>query len=101
MNGVVFYVSLGLIAWSIFGRRVGLIATGFAIALAFAIGLSRIYLGYHYLTDVAGGFLAGMAWLLIVLATFRIRPNVWEWRTRRGGGRRATKRGAKTGRAVR
>lgn len=79
MNGVVFYVSLALILWSVFGRRVGLISLGVAVALAFGIGVSRIYLGYHYLTDVVGGWLAGIAWLLVVGAAFRIRPKVWRW----------------------
>ena len=81
MNGIVFYVGLALIIWSVFGRRVGLLATVAAAVLAFGIGVSRIYLGYHYLTDVVGGFLAGIAWLLIVGAAFRARPKVWEWQT--------------------
>lgn len=79
MNGVVFYVSLALIVWSIFGRRVGVVATTAAVLLAGAIGISRIYLGYHYLTDVVGGWLAGIAWLLVVGAAFRARPQVWSW----------------------
>jgi undecaprenyl-diphosphatase len=79
MNGVVFYVGLALVAWSIAGRRIGLPATVAAVILALGIGTSRIYLGYHYFTDVVGGFLAGTAWLLIVGAAFRARPKVWEW----------------------
>jgi membrane-associated phospholipid phosphatase len=85
MNGVVDYIGLALIAWSIFGRRVGLIAMGAAVLLAFGIGVSRIYLGYHYLTDVVGGFVAGIAWLLIVGAAFRARPNFWKWRSETAG----------------
>ena len=81
MNGVVFYVGLALIIWSVFGRRVGVLATIVGTLLALGIGVSRIYLGYHYLTDVVGGFLAGIAWLLIVGAAFRARPKVWEWQT--------------------
>lgn len=83
MNGVVFYVGLALIAWSIFGRRVGVAAVALAAVLALAIGTSRIYLGYHYFTDVVGGWLTGVAWLLIVVAAFRVRPNVWPWRSAR------------------
>ncbi len=81
MNGVVFYVGLALIAWSIFGRRVGLASVVAAALLALGIGTSRIYLGYHYFTDVLGGFLAGIAWLIIVGAAFRARPKLWEWRS--------------------
>ena len=32
------------------------------------IGLSRIMLGVHYVTDVAGGFLVGGFWLLVAFA---------------------------------
>jgi undecaprenyl-diphosphatase len=79
MNGVVFYIAIALIVWSIAGRRLGSIALAIAIALALGIGLSRIYLGYHYLTDVVGGLLAGTAWLLVLGAGFRARPTLWPW----------------------
>ena len=79
MNAVIFYVALALIIWSIFGRRIGLTALAVAIVLAFGVGVSRIYLGYHYLTDVLGAFLAGASWLLIVGTAFRARPTWWSW----------------------
>ena len=79
MNGVAFYVSIALILWSVFGRRVGLVSTIAAAILAIGIGVSRIYLGFHYLTDVVGGWLAGIVWLLVVGAAFRARPNIWPW----------------------
>jgi undecaprenyl-diphosphatase len=37
------------------------------ICLVVLIGLSRIYLGVHYPSDVAAGFLAGIFWLLTVV----------------------------------
>jgi undecaprenyl-diphosphatase len=40
----------------------------FAIVVILAIGLSRMYLGVHYPSDVVGGFLVGLAWLLFVIA---------------------------------
>lgn len=79
MNAVVFYVALSLILWSVFGRRVGLIAFAVAVVLALGVGVTRIYLGYHYLTDVVGALLAGTAWLLVVGAAFRARPKWWRW----------------------
>jgi undecaprenyl-diphosphatase len=87
MNGVAFYVAIALIFWSVFGRKVGIVSLIFASVLAFGIGVSRIYLGYHYLTDVVGGWLAGITWLLIVGAVFRLRPGYWQWgRTRAARG---------------
>ena len=82
MNAIIFYVALALIVWSVFGRKIGVAALIGAIVLALAVGVSRIYLGYHYLTDVVGGLLAGIAWLLVVGAAFNARPGWWHW----GGG---------------
>ena len=82
MNSVAFYVALAVIVWSIRGRRAGLIATAVAIGLAVLVGISRIYLGYHYFTDVIGGFLAGISWVLICVAAFRAPPLARFWRGR-------------------
>jgi undecaprenyl-diphosphatase len=37
-----------------------------AIALILLVGISRIYLGVHYPTDVIGGFAAGIIWVTAV-----------------------------------
>lgn len=79
MSSVTFYVGIALILWSVFGKKVGRIATITAAVLAFGIGVSRIYLGFHYLTDVVGGWLTGLMWLMIVGAVFRIRPGAFDW----------------------
>ena len=57
----------GAIAWrlgvgaKVLSRRAAIWAT--ALALIFAIGLSRIYLGVHYPSDVLGGWLVATFWL--------------------------------------
>ncbi len=84
LNAVVFYGGLALVIWSLFGRRAGLAAVAAAAVIGLAVGVSRIYLGYHFLTDVAGAILAGVAWLLVVGAAFRARPTWRRWRSRAG-----------------
>lgn len=44
-----------------------------AAAITGAIGLSRIYLGVHYPSDVLGGYLAAAIWVLSVAAARRLR----------------------------
>lgn len=79
MDSTVFYLALALILLSVFGRRVGGVATSIAIILFIGVGVSRIYLGYHYVTDVTGGILAGAVWLMIVIFAFRLQPKWWSW----------------------
>ena len=44
-------------------RRVRLVIYSFASLLILAIGISRLYLGVHYFSDVVGGYAAGCVWL--------------------------------------
>jgi undecaprenyl-diphosphatase len=47
-----------------------------AIAYAFAVGLSRVYLGVHYPADVVAGWALGTAWVItlwLVWSTIRER----------------------------
>lgn len=41
--------------------------TAFLVVLILSIGISRVYLGVHYTSDVVAGFAAGYIWLVAVL----------------------------------
>lgn len=56
----------------------------FLSILILSIGLSRIYLGVHYASDVLAGFCAGFIWLIIALyITNKIENNVKEKKRKR------------------
>jgi undecaprenyl-diphosphatase len=73
MNSLALLLALAIVVWSALGPRLGRLAIAAAIVLDLGIAVSRVYLGYHYVTDVVGGFLAGIAWVLVVIAAFRWR----------------------------
>jgi undecaprenyl-diphosphatase len=43
---------------------------GLAIAIISLVGMSRVYLGVHYPSDVASGVLLGVAWALLLAGAF-------------------------------
>lgn len=50
--------------------------------LILMIGLSRIYLGVHYPSDVIGGFSLGLSWLSLAIATFGLPCTKKEFQSR-------------------
>lgn len=67
-----FYGLLIYLAWANFsGRSAKLAATALLAPLILAIGISRIYLGVHYPSDVLAGFAAGSFWLVACILGLR------------------------------
>jgi membrane-associated phospholipid phosphatase len=64
-------VLLGMIGYMIWRYYSAVVACGVLPLLAFLIGLSRVYVGEHWATDVVGGWLFGGAWLLVLVAAHR------------------------------
>jgi undecaprenyl-diphosphatase len=65
MLSAVIYLSLGvLLAQTAFKRRVKAYFLTVALVLTFLVGVSRIYLGVHYPTDVLAGWTVGLVWAL-------------------------------------
>ena len=50
-------------------RLIIVVATCLIVA---GVGFSRLYLGVHYLSDVAGGWLAGAVWLLACIEGYHV-----------------------------
>ncbi len=65
MNSFVFYMAISYFIFRATKNvKLGIIASGILAFLVFIIGVSRIYLGAHYPSDVVAGFIGGFVWLL-------------------------------------
>ena len=66
MMSSVVYLTLGaMVAQMMARKRERVYLMGVAILLTVLVGVSRLYLGVHYPTDVAAGWAAGTAWALM------------------------------------
>ncbi|WP_457349057.1 phosphatase PAP2 family protein [Sphingomonas sp. UYP23] len=66
MNSAVIYLTLaGLVALAVPTLRLRVYILCCAVALTSAIGLSRLYLGVHWTTDVVAGWIAGSGWAVL------------------------------------
>jgi undecaprenyl-diphosphatase len=72
MVSAAFYGYLAYLGWHLFRRRAVRLAWVLAIGLLVVlIGLSRVYLGVHYITDVVAGYAAGLVWMEAVILAGR------------------------------
>jgi membrane-associated phospholipid phosphatase len=69
-------VIAGIIAYLLLLRqhshRAGVVIVVVAAVFAFSMGLSRVYLGHHWFTDVLVAWTLGTAWLALVITAHRL-----------------------------
>lgn len=61
-QGAAYFVMLGVVLAAALPRPWRGAAAAAAVTVGVLSGLSRIYLGVHWITDVIGGFALGLAW---------------------------------------
>lgn len=73
MSAMAFY---GFVIYLFFRFKINkFLKTVIIIFLAFiilSIGISRIYLGVHYPSDIAGGYIAGFIWVVFCILIFNL-----------------------------
>lgn len=85
MLSAVAYLTLGvLLARALKQRALQIYVLAVAFALTFVVGLTRIYLGVHWTTDVIAGWSLGAAWAMAwFLAAYAVE-RLWAYRAERG-----------------
>ncbi len=78
MSATVVYLTLGaLLAESVRREYVKIYILCWAIFLAFIVGVSRVYIGVHWPSDVLAGWMGGTGWALLCWLVERsLRPSI-------------------------
>lgn len=73
MSAIAFYGFLIYLFYNfklnVWVKTLTILTLGFLIL---AIGISRIYLGVHYPSDIAGGYIAGFIWVIFCIVLFNV-----------------------------
>lgn len=85
-SAVVTYATLLLLFWSAMRSVWRRVAVTVAAVVVMGIGLSRVALSVHYVSDVFAGYVLGMAWVIATTALFNawrqeLRPRVRRTKT--------------------
>lgn len=70
-SGIATLVAVALIlAWPLMAAHARRLALALGILLVLLVGVTRMLLGVHYLTDVVGGWALGVGWSLLTALIF-------------------------------
>jgi undecaprenyl-diphosphatase len=70
-SGIATLAAVALIlAWPLLARRAHYWALAAGVALVVLVGLTRMWLGVHFLSDVVGGWALGTGWVLLTALVF-------------------------------
>jgi undecaprenyl-diphosphatase len=66
------YSYVAYLAWRRWRGLLRVVVVAVCVGVIFLVGLSRMYLGVHYLTDVVAGVLVGLLWAEVVMLAEQI-----------------------------
>jgi undecaprenyl-diphosphatase len=70
-SGIATLVTVALVlAWPLLAARARYWALAAGVLLVLLVGLTRMWLGVHFLSDVVGGWALGVAWALLTALLF-------------------------------
>lgn len=72
MVSAAFYLFVAYLSWRILRGRLRLVVVAGLLTLIGLIGVSRLYLGVHFFTDVVAGYLTGFIWTDAVIIAGRV-----------------------------
>jgi membrane-associated phospholipid phosphatase len=75
-SGIATLVTVALVlAWPYLARRhLRRLAVASGVVLVLLVGLTRMWLGVHFLSDVIGGWALGLSWSLLTAVAFSALP---------------------------
>jgi membrane-associated phospholipid phosphatase len=74
-SGIVALVTIVLVlAWPLLAPPARRAWLALGVALVLLVGLTRMWLGVHYVSDVLGGWALGLGWTLLVALVFGALP---------------------------
>ncbi len=77
MDSAVTYGTIAYLVGRLASKPLRIVVYWVAAVLVVSIGVSRVYIGVHYPSDVVAGWLAGIAWTALIAVSTRVYPAVF------------------------